>query len=512
MDAFGVQEIKKKKSKSWIIITVISAVLLIAFGTIFFSFFFAHKKFSNKTLELGDNPSMDAKDYIGGSDWIVEEAVVDISDLDNTRIGTYKVVCKSWIYKFTYKIEVVDTTAPDINPIPGKIFVAKDEAYSPDYFLDSVWDLSGDCELLVNDENEITFESLGEDKVTVKAVDSSGNVSEAEVDIYVDTPPVIVGVRDFNVQTGSKFDPLKYVAAVDAVDGAITGVSVSPSYVDTSIPGTYELAYTACDNYGLVSEINAVITVGENDDYSTFQFSKDEYETLVDNDYFRYTPLDYDNRNLAVEMTEPCMVDIYVFKDGGYGYGSGFVYNITDEYIYFMSVDHVTRQMTAGSTSIMFYDTSSISLNVKPTAIRLTDNNEISLFRLPIADIPAQILVKLKQIYVDVNVYSDLSEGDTIVAFSKNWGEWNNKRDLINDLMIYKVMGELHYDSYYNYDEVIITNDNIRSGMSGCAVIDLKGRLVGLTSCSGKLNGVSRAYLMRIDSIGLFNSRLNELN
>ncbi len=60
--------------------------------------------------------------------------------------------------------------------------------------------------------------------------------------------PVISGVYDIIILTGSTFDPLYGVTASDAVDGNLTSEIVVSGSVDTQTPGTYDISYSVTNS------------------------------------------------------------------------------------------------------------------------------------------------------------------------------------------------------------------------------------------------------------------------
>lgn len=71
-----------------------------------------------------------------------------------------------------------------------------------------------------------------------------GPTMKEEVDSHTGNVPAIKGVSNINVQTGSDFDPLAGVYALDNEDGNITdNLEVTNNSVNTESPGTYSVTY-----------------------------------------------------------------------------------------------------------------------------------------------------------------------------------------------------------------------------------------------------------------------------
>ncbi len=89
-------------------------------------------------------------------------------------------------------------------------------------------------------------------------------------DKYIDiTPPVLYGVRDLRVLTGSVVNLLEDVTAWDDSHGEsldliavyVNGANASNGYYTFSNEGNYNVVYTATDAYGNQSTANAIVTV-----------------------------------------------------------------------------------------------------------------------------------------------------------------------------------------------------------------------------------------------------------
>lgn len=74
--------------------------------------------------------------------------------------------------------------------------------------------------------------------------DYNGPTMKQEIDSHSGNIPAIKGVSNINVKTGSDFDPLAGVYALDNQDGNITdNLEVANNSVNTNTPGTYSVTY-----------------------------------------------------------------------------------------------------------------------------------------------------------------------------------------------------------------------------------------------------------------------------
>lgn len=143
-------------------------------------------------------------------------------------------------------VTVVDTTAPTVEQ-------------RTDAVLYTLHPVSPDAVFLTNDYSSVQMTWItepdwnkpGEQAVSVRAEDASGNVTEAEGTAVLseDTePPELYGVIDRTAYVGEPIAYLAEVYAEDAVDGR-SEVTVD-SKVQTEKAGTYDVTFTAIDVSG----------------------------------------------------------------------------------------------------------------------------------------------------------------------------------------------------------------------------------------------------------------------
>ena len=157
----------------------------------------------------------------------------------------------------------------------------------------------------------------------------------------------------------------------------------------------------------------------------------------------------------------------------------------------------------------MFFDGTVVRQNIDYVSSQ--QKNELSIFRIPAGDVPVDTLLKLKQIYVDPDIYSRLSEGDEVVAFAKHWT--GTDKDLIRRMKVKRLTSSI--SEFGLVDSLLETTSGVVSGMSGTAVIDLRGNLVGLASAYGTATDSKReisCYHSKIDVLREVEAALAEKN
>lgn len=185
--------------------------------------------------------------------YITDMEAIDYAQLKETNIEIEVDDCS-----YTSLMKVVDTTKPvlELQDIEGFTLV---ELPVEDFIV------------LVEDVTQTTvefvkapdFEKEGEQEVEIAVVDEGNNktTAKAKLTLEKDTvPPVIRGVRNITMTAG---DAIDFKSGVSASDNCPVGVSVSvdASGVNTSVPGTYTVNYSAKDLAGNVSRASATVTV-----------------------------------------------------------------------------------------------------------------------------------------------------------------------------------------------------------------------------------------------------------
>ncbi len=382
-----------------------------------------------------------------------------------------------------FSIDARDTMPPQVTLFDEaeQPYFATNRKYRPEDFIKDIDDASGfwSTAFIIDEEPSayIEFEDMGDHEITFYAVDESGNETRLELTAPFDEPPIFVAVRNKDIKAGSDYDLLYHIIAVDNTDGDVSDtIVVDDGGFDTAVRGTYNVKYTAVDSHGLETEIVSELTVG-NDYAGYFYLTDEEIDLLCEYNFFEYDLLEEEDYTQVLDLIEPAQVNmIYRFSDArhsGYTAGSGFIYRIEEDYTYIVSCTHVYEEFE-GTVEVMFCDEIGSTIEIpKPHFLQMSPENEVAMIRIPTEDIPADVLVEIKEINADEDVYSSLRKGQTVVAYS---GHFLNDEPRIGKMAIQSL------DEYFMNDAVncVKTTHDVQRGMSGGSVCDLYGRLIGV--------------------------------
>ena len=222
------------------------------------SLFYAKQLQDTYTYELGSGISEDAADYIDAGFFARHLAIADFSLVDKTKPGRYPMCVVYFGKVFSYDIVIRDTIVPEITLKEGPFYFLPGTKLKPSDFLESVkdadtlLDISFDTEFI--EAGALSCREMREYSVRIMASDSSGNTSVAVTDFLVDDAPVISGITDFYVASGTEPDILRYVSAYDHLDGDLTD-SLEITFETEEFPekGEVGITYKVTDSCGFTT-------------------------------------------------------------------------------------------------------------------------------------------------------------------------------------------------------------------------------------------------------------------
>lgn len=184
--------------------------------------------------------------------------VTDISGISLDQLGEHRL-------EFSYKkkscystLKIVDTTKPTGTPVEHTIY--NDETLTPEDFVKDIVDAT---EVTVAFDKTPDFTKVGEQTVTVRLTDTSGNVRlvSAKLTVVADTTaPEFSQMEKLTVNIGQAVSYRKGVTATDDRDGEIS-FTIDASQVNLEEEGTYSIVYEATDKSGNVTKVEREIFV-----------------------------------------------------------------------------------------------------------------------------------------------------------------------------------------------------------------------------------------------------------
>ena len=504
---------KKHKIK----IGIICASFVISVGG-FFALPNDYKVFSKNNsfeIELGSQVDNDISTYIWGIENAVNEAQLDISNVDTFTAGEYEVYVKIGNRTIPYDIKVVDTVAPNLSINQDVRYVAIEREYDVYKFVSEVTDLSNtsDVYFKVNDtlQDTISFDTTGEHTITLVATDISGNETEQSTTINAEVPPKFMGLADTTIPVGANFNYSQSFVIFDETDGFITNTAtINDENVDFSKEGTYEITYSVVNSKGIDNSKTIYITTSPDasSDYKyTTNLSSDDWDILINNGYFKYELLEESNtdKESVAELVKPISLNFTKkYSPKAMVAGSAFIYKIEEDYLYGISVKHVISKMTENSELTFYND---VTINTSPKYVHLGSDSELALFRININDIPKETLLTLKEAYLDADYCETLSEGTNLLEFVENHGYNPNLKRVIKSVTLINTNTPNHPEQGFKYPAITTTSMSL-GGMSGGPLIDYQGRVFGAISYSSLSKRLD--YFMKIDVVDELVQKFNE--
>jgi len=160
----------------------------------------------------------------------------------------------------------VDTVQPQLEGVAPIFTYISTE---PDYLAGIIATDDRDVALQVQvDTSKVDLDAVGTYDVVYSVTDKAGNTVSVPTTLTVtddDVAPTILGVHDLSAYTGTT---VRYDSGIQVRDDKDSSpkLTVDHSGVDTSVPGTYPLVYTARDMTGNETQIQATVTVVEKPD------------------------------------------------------------------------------------------------------------------------------------------------------------------------------------------------------------------------------------------------------
>lgn len=466
-----------RKIRKILILSIVCFILSLS-GLVFYFCYKVEPVTDRMVIELGNTVSEDLNDYITGMDWAIPYSTLDLSEVKQDMVGEYQASLTHGGQLFCYAIIIQDTTAPELVLETENQYLKLGETYSIERFVASAQDISGSVELSLDSEQgncaddvSISFSECGTFLIDIEAVDPSGNVTKDSVEVIVDTPPEISGMQEYYIAVGSQVDYLEGMVATDTVDGDVSNtLTVDLDAFNADVAGEYIITYTAVDQYGLEAEETANVYVLEKLDLqeaiNTHQINRHEQVivgayNLYDGGYYEEDDVDF-----IKEEMEPAFVAI---KPNEYTRGSGFVIEITDDYIVLCTNQHVV----AGTKTVTVYFHEGSS--VKGTVVGSNKKKDVGFVKIDRSAVSEELVDTLKTVHINKTYWDNITtEKVSLVmrTINTDGSVWRDR----DGNMIAKI-DDTEVDSWKHMSRL---NLNEYPGCSGSAILDGYGNLIAM--------------------------------
>lgn len=204
----------------------------------------------------------------------------DIDTINSYDVGEYDLKSVYDGQEKITKITIQDTIAPEL-VLKDVTLYTEQTITDTNQFVEKAEDLAG---VTLNILTEIDYSIVGDQEVTIEAVDGHGNKTSqtAKLTIKEDTEgPVFSGISDLKVTKGGTADYKKGVTAKDGKDGDVE-FTVDSNSVKLDTAGTYYATYTATDKAGNTTTSKRKIVVSEKSTASSSSSSSGDVYAKAD--------------------------------------------------------------------------------------------------------------------------------------------------------------------------------------------------------------------------------------
>ncbi len=470
----------KIRQESWwkSILFLAGSMALVAGGIFFYlGVYQVAPAFSEITYEYGENVSRDVADYLSGTNWSVHLGELDLSRVNEREPGTYEASVYHGRKEFTYTLTIEDTCAPEILWKEEQVYVALGNECTVEDTIAGLSDADSSARAFFWMNNtayeRLRFDTLGEYEVGILARDRAGNETRGTVSVIVDTPPSFSGIQNFYVVPGSEPDYLESVEAWDDVDGNLTGaIRVDDSEVMLDREGVYPLRYVAEDGYGLETVEETRVLVADAEDIQELIGCRQidyRVDTIIGApNIYDAGVLEYEDMRETLEYMRPALVQLYHGTGrGGYSSGSGYIMEITEEYVYICTNRHVVEKYE--EWDIYFFN----GTRLPGKKLGVSEDYDVGVAVVSMKDVPASLLRQLMTVHIDKTYWDSLDQQAIEMALERV----DRAGGLIHTARGNLIKVKQEFDWYEKLDHTEVTVELVH-GDSGSALMDGYGNLI----------------------------------
>lgn len=501
----------KQKKPIFLISSLLALVIFSAFLILNSPIFHVELTTMESHLEIGHMANTDPHFYLSGHDLGITLSQVDVSSVKHTKAGRYPIYIYHGFQKFTSYVNVTDTTPPIVRcDVKNKTVVPGDtvSVHSlglniTDYSkIESVCftkisstkfhtDLPVTENLILRDAylkgipieaEEFQFAYGGVYTLSICVQDSFYNKSELELIITVEEPPVLEVPNNFYVTGVSQINFVDYITVTDFIEEDLdaSDVKIDSSKLNLTAAGTYPVTFTVTDKYGLTATKTSNVRVGSQDDLQAL-INQNGIDLSTDavigvKNAYDIGYLKEDNITAAQKAMLPCLA--HVRNDALDSFGSGFIIEITDEFVTVATNQHVISNDLI--VDVTFYDGKRYSGSVVASDAK----RDIAFIRIPIdgtnsnSSIPSSDVQKLRTVHINKGFWDGLADDHKLIigynCIDENANIWNNNIGYIIEKEAIR-----DWNEFKDVNETIVSFTAV-PGTSGSAIFDGHGQLVGM--------------------------------
>ena len=524
-----------QKNKKKIVLCILGIITLLCLSLILFlksPLFEVELKTTESHLEIGNKAETSPDFYLDGSDWCVALSHVDTSSVKYTKVGRYPVYIYHGFQKYTSYINVTDTTAPVVTCDVKNKTVVPGETVSVNSLGLNIQDYSEIESVLFTkisstkfytglpdeetvdmreayrkglsmEAEEFLFSYGGIYTLTICVSDTFYNTSEITLTLKVEEAPVLEVPSDFYVADTKQIDFAEYITAWDFIteDLDAEDVVVDTSELNLSKVGTYPVTFSATDEYGLTAVATANVHVSSQDALQEL-INTHAVNIASDTIIGAHNPYDSgyytsDDIEFIQDAMLPCIV--HIENDSLETFGSGFIIEITDEFVTLATNEHVITSDLA--VDITFYDGTTCSGAV----VASHAERDIAFVRIPIdgksssSSLSSEYVKNLRTVHINKSYWDDLADDCKIsIGYNCIDIEGNIWRTVSGYMVEKEAVRD--WNEYADVNETIISMDPV-AGSSGSAIFDGYGRLVGMIRGYTEYDGYSETVAVPLSEI-----------
>ena len=497
-------EVSKKKK---IAIASFIVLFLVCCGVIFYFTYRIELILPEYVLELGDEINTDPAFYVKGTKWAVDGTSIDVSNVDCGKEGTYEVRIQHGWQEFISCVVIEDTIPPTLVLHKEDFYLEKNSECTAKMFVSKSRDLSGKVKLSLSTDGKIfsdkvSFDSCGEYTLTIKATDINGNERKKKKTVVVDTAPVFGELPEYYVAVDSTPDFLEMITAVDEVDGDVTEkIKADLSGIDMTEEGIGVVSFSVTDSYGLTAkkEIEVKVYQPENLQSLINHHEINRLDQRIIGAYNLYDAGIYEDDNVEAVLEKLSTSLVRLRKDisgGGYSYGSGFVLEMNEEEVIICTNHHVVKEYAV--IDIYFYDGTSAEGVVLGRTGNSATEDDVALVSVKRENIPDDLFRELRTIHVNMGSWREMANESGIdvglKCVDEYGGIWKNRKGIL----LNKEKKPEHFEKYGTFTEVSF---DLVHGMSGSAVVDGYGNLMGMAVCITTVDNVNRYWCVTLSNL-----------